>query len=264
MYSSDKIGGVGGSSYIPVVALRKVRPREGRRLAEVVAESIEREVLESGWRVGAVLGSETELIDRLGVSRAVFREAVRIIEHDGVARMRRGPGGGLIVTRPDARAVRNAVAIYLQFAGVTRQQLFETRIALEVTAARLAAERASDEGIEVLFEAIKREQDGTPSAELLAHGRFQELHSVIAELSGNHALQLFIPVLTQLTHFRQPVAVSPDANAGRSHSAHGAIVEAIAERDASLAQLRMLRHLNALVEHFPEDESLRNLDILSL
>src|SRR5487761_879245 len=71
------------------------------KLAESAARRLEAEIAEVGWPVGQILGSEPELIERLGVSRAIFREAVRLLEQDNVASMRRGPGGGLIVTAPD-------------------------------------------------------------------------------------------------------------------------------------------------------------------
>ena len=81
-------------------------------LASVVASRIEDEVVARGWPIGEVLGSETELIERFAVSRAVLREAVRLVEHAGVARMRRGPGGGLVVSEPDRRAVVRAMAVW--------------------------------------------------------------------------------------------------------------------------------------------------------
>src|SRR5207237_2385523 len=49
---------------------------DGRKLAEVTAEQIEREIAEAGWPVGEVLGSEPEMLERLGTSRAVFRARV--------------------------------------------------------------------------------------------------------------------------------------------------------------------------------------------
>ena len=68
-----------------------------------------------GWaghwhRAGANAGS-------LASARAVFREAVRLLEQDGVAQMRRGPGGGLVVTAPRASSVARAAALHLQFFG---------------------------------------------------------------------------------------------------------------------------------------------------
>ena len=96
--------------------LTAVTPVPGARdpkLAERVAASIESDVLRAGWPVGLVLGSEEQLAARYGVGRAVIREAIRLAEHRQVARMRRGRGGGLVVVEPDASAVTDSLAIYL-------------------------------------------------------------------------------------------------------------------------------------------------------
>jgi DNA-binding FadR family transcriptional regulator len=53
------------------------------------------------------------------VSRAVLREALRLVQHHQVARMRRGPGGGLFVTAPDAAPATRAMVIYLDYVGVS-------------------------------------------------------------------------------------------------------------------------------------------------
>ena len=75
-------------------------PRDNAKLAEHVAAQIRGDIIAKGWPVGQVLAAEPELIERYGVSRSVLREAVRIVEYLGVARMRQGPGGGLVVTTP--------------------------------------------------------------------------------------------------------------------------------------------------------------------
>ena len=91
------------------------RPANGARskMATTVARRIVDEVIERGWPVGEVLGSETDLIEQYGVSRAVFREAVRLVENQQVAHMRRGPGGGLVVTEPSVDAIIAAAVLYL-------------------------------------------------------------------------------------------------------------------------------------------------------
>ena len=71
------------------------------------------DVVDRGWPLGEVLGSQSELIERYGVSRAVFREAVRLVENQQVAFMRRGPGGGLVVTEPTVDAIIDAAVLYL-------------------------------------------------------------------------------------------------------------------------------------------------------
>ena len=69
--------------------------------AERLAQRIVDEIADEDWPVGTILGTEPELTSRYGVSRNTFREAVRILEHLGAARMREGRGGGLAVTAPD-------------------------------------------------------------------------------------------------------------------------------------------------------------------
>jgi DNA-binding FadR family transcriptional regulator len=73
----------------------KHREEPSPKLAEALAARIERTIASRKWPVGAVLGSEESLLAKFRVSRAVLREAVRILEHHRTATMRRGPGGGL-------------------------------------------------------------------------------------------------------------------------------------------------------------------------
>lgn len=227
--------------------------RGGRRLAEMVAARIEKDIVDGGWRTGTILGSEPELIERYGVSRAVFREAVRLVEHQQLASMRRGPGGGLVVTEPDPGVVRHAARVYLRRADVTREQLFEARTALELAGVVTAADRLDEDGIARLTEALDTERELVAEGVTLGHAR--NLHSVIAELTGNPAISLFVEVLTQLDEEmvqQRWTTEAPDvdttARASASHEAHEAIVAAIIAGDAPLAQHRMRRHLQAISE----------------
>src|SRR5690349_10951425 len=95
------------------------------KLASQVARGIEAEVVRRGWPVGLSLGSEMELRERFGVSRSVLREAVRLVEHHQVARMRRGPNGGLFVTAPDTGPATRAMVIYLEYVGTTVADLLQ-------------------------------------------------------------------------------------------------------------------------------------------
>jgi DNA-binding FadR family transcriptional regulator len=212
------------------------------RLAEIVATALEREILDRGLPAGSMLGSEAELMERMGVSRAVFREAVRIVEHHNLARMRRGPGGGLMVTEPDTNAVLRAAELYLGYCHVRDGQIFEARSALELASVKAAAERITPEGIERLRDTLRleRQQDeGVLTAEHPA-----DLHNVIAGLADNPAIALFISVLAELARVR---SVSTISDLGEEmpgyHRAHEAIAEAVISGDVALAQHHMRRHL---------------------
>jgi len=231
--------------------------RGSQRLAETVADRIEKDIIAGGWRTGTILGSETELIERYGVSRAVFREAVRLVEHHQMATMRRGPGGGLVITEPDPGVVRHAARVYLRHADVTREQLFEARTALELAGVVAATERLTEPGIARLTTALRTEEELVTQGVTSGHAR--NLHSVIAELTGNPAISLFVEVLARLDEemvqqgwdSEQPSA-EWTARAAASHEAHTAIVEAIVSGDAPLAQHRMRRHLQAIASLLEE------------
>src|SRR6185503_6345871 len=101
------------------------------KLASRIADRIVDDVIVADWPVGEVLGSEPELLERYGVSRAVFREAVRLVEHQQVAQMRRGPGGGLVVTEPSIEAIIDATLLYLHRVDARLDEVFEARVILE-------------------------------------------------------------------------------------------------------------------------------------
>ena len=66
------------------------------------------------------------------MSRAVLREAVRLLEFHSVAQMRRGPGGGLVVAEPQAQASIDTIALYLQYRKPNREDLRCVRDAIEI------------------------------------------------------------------------------------------------------------------------------------
>ncbi len=211
---------------------------------------MELEIISRGWPIGMPLGTEASLAEEHGVSRAVVREAVRILEHHMVVESRRGVGGGLVVSRPDISAVVPVTGLYLDSVGVTPETLLEARSAIELSAVSLAAERITDEGRERLREALAVET--SEMAHLHNYVLSHDLHILIAELSGNAALGLFVAVLTRLTseHSSDRFAKTKRSDVkriGRDISgAHARIVDAIVAGDAELAQKRMFRHLQAV------------------
>ena len=81
-----------------------------RRMAEIIAEQIERDIIDQGWPVGTVLGSEGDMIARYGVSRGTLREAVRI-GNEVETLYTNGPaaGGGAFKSARDVVAVASVL-----------------------------------------------------------------------------------------------------------------------------------------------------------
>jgi DNA-binding FadR family transcriptional regulator len=223
-------------------------PRDNVKMAEHVAAQIRADVIARGWPVGEVLATEPELIERHGVSRSVLREAVRIVEFLGVARMRQGPGGGLVVTAPDARAVTSAVLVYFSYARVSLEDLLGARRMIEEAAVELAATRASDAQLVWLRGRL---------AEFVSHpverDDHADFHRVIATLTGNPAIVLFVTIISRVTarygQTGRPAAERLQHERLSAAADHRALVEAICTRQADVAVSTMRRHL-AEIEGF--------------
>ena len=114
--------------------------------AETVARNITQTIVTEGLPPGYMVGTEPELIVREGVSRALLRECAAA-EHHQIARMRRGPGGGLFVMAPSTNAVTEMAAIYLARRGMRLGEPAELRTGVEVAITDLAAERIDDDGV---------------------------------------------------------------------------------------------------------------------
>jgi DNA-binding FadR family transcriptional regulator len=211
--------------------------------AEQIARELEDEIIARGWPVGEVLGSEAEFIERLGISRSVFREAVRLLEHHDVATMRRGPGGGLVVTAPQPLAAVRVMALTLEYMGATVEDLLEARSALELKCVEIASERIDEEGVRLLRQACADEaQLQAGEGSLGTH----DIHRVIAQLSGNPAFVVFLEVLTKLTTDAMPGGPPAPMMISQVRHAHDKIAEAVISRDTALARHRMQAHLEAM------------------
>jgi DNA-binding FadR family transcriptional regulator len=224
----------------PVCAL----PEQGHvtlKKAEIVADQIEQTIVGQHWEPGELFGSEVELIARYGVSRAVFREAIRLLEHHGLAEMRRGLHGGLFIRQPDPQPVAKAMAVYLDFEQVEPRQLEDARLAIEVVCVERVAARISEDEVAELGAFLAAE------AAQVAAGQMQDMHEfhvLVARLTANPALHLFVQTLTDLTQRQQqPVPDGDELSLDELHAAHVKIAEAIIARDGALARHRVMTHL---------------------
>ncbi len=233
------------------------------KLASKIARDIEADIVRRGWAIGESLGSEHALQQRFGVSRSVLREAVRLVEHHQVARMRRGPNGGLLICEPDAGPATRAVVIYLEYLGTTLGDLLNARLVLEPLAASLAAERIDEAGIARLRAVLRAEEQWEPG---LPAPR-DEFHIALAEQSKNPVLQLFIDILMRLTtryalQSRADSAREAIEAVDRMRIDHSEMVAAVTAGDSARAKTLSERHVEAvtawLQHHQPGDEAGRN------
>ncbi len=130
---------------------------------EVAAERLRERVLSR--EESAFIGSEDELITVLGCSRSTVRQVARLLEREGLVRVRRGINGGYFGTRPQSETIEAIVSAYLETLPMQSSEVTVLASALWVEAMRMASIRPSSEkqaGIETLRKQLQALPDTAP------------------------------------------------------------------------------------------------------
>jgi GntR family transcriptional regulator, transcriptional repressor for pyruvate dehydrogenase complex len=222
------------------------RPRlHAPRLAALVAGELRRRILAGELADGAQLPKQEQLLSEHGVSAPTLREALRILESEGLVRVRRGKRGGAVVYRPTSATAAYAIAKVLEADDVALADVALALQALEPVCLELAARRedrhAAVSRLRALHEQAVAAFDDPERYRSLSH----ELHKGFVEASGSETLALLVGALEALwlAHARErakPVA----EEVRRSHlAAHAAIIEAVERGDAEAARRLAREHL---------------------
>lgn len=202
------------------------------RLAEELARRIEDDIASNDFPPGDALGSLRELSERYRVGRSVAREAMGLLERRGLGRLRPGPCGGFILSRPQPDTIGEELADHFRITGVTLRQLMDAREAVDLMAARLAAmARPAEPDLERLR--LAGETDGL-SGRLAA--RFE-----IARMAGEPVLLLLLECLNSLTIDFGGIEDLETSGATRSRDLVAAMVRALRTADAQAAEQEAAR-----------------------
>lgn len=168
-----------------------------RRNFEIIEASIRREIYKGTLAPGQKLPNEFELARQFNVGRSAVREALKVLELAGLLVVRRGYNGGTFVAPPDFEDASEAITLTFNPGNTSVDQLLEACRVIEVRAAELAAERASDLEINDLEEMIKQMEQSVnvPARYLTA---IIEFHTAITELSHNDIFILALSAMRNL------------------------------------------------------------------
>jgi len=159
------------------------------QIHELVYEKLKEMILSGQYKEGDHLPSESELAGQLGTSRSALRSAMLLLRKMGVVEV--CPGKGTIVKKATFPSASDPVLHDIFKHKDQILELLELRKGIEVEAAGLAAERATEEQIAKLREAyIKLEED--VKAEKFGTEADVNFHIVLAEITGN---KLFLQVM---------------------------------------------------------------------
>ncbi len=246
--------------------------KQPQALPTQIAQQLLQRIISGEFAPGTLIPSERELQAEYQVSRAVIREAIKLLESRKLISTSRGQGA--VVASSVTEPVMDALLLAFYQSQIRTEDLFTIRILLEPQGAALAAQHATLPQIRRLtelakqFEAVTMLGDEAAIAEdLQKWGKIdREFHQLIAEASQNAVFSILITVLIGIVWNSISAKVStPSADRFTFAAAqHQAIARAIAERDAAGAEQAMREHVEISLRNIisPEDRVQIQLETL--
>ena len=230
------------------------------KASDVLANHLREQILSGALTEGAALPVERELAASVGLSRGTVRDALRVLEIEGLITTRPGRAGGSFVRRPDATTLQRSLSALVNGRGVRYQSLLETRDALEPAAAGLAAMNRTGEDLARLDEAAARLKEALDDIPTFLQ-RNAEWHMAVVAASGNEIMQIILDSLSQaivaatdISEFNSPKTMAATL------AAHDRILTAIRKGDPAKAEAAMSKHVHGyrvLIESFAHPDELR-------
>lgn len=228
---------------IPVRAVRKAH--------EQVADQLRELILSGTLSQAQRLPNETTLAAQFGVSRPTVREALRELAALSLIRTTKGASGGSFVTAPTADHISEFlsanIALLSHSESISLEEFLEARKLLEVPAARMAAQRRTEQDLEFLCAAIPEHR--LEREDQFSHNR--DFHSVLVAASGNTLLSICAqPVFSVLQSSLKRSAPLPRQFHDRCNSDHSAIVASLEAHDEVAVAEQMIEHLDYLSTYY--------------
>ena len=214
-----------------------------------VSEEIKTWVVDRDLKQGDKLPNEAEMIALFGVSKGTVREALRILEAEGLISTRTGPGGGSFVNKVTVEHAKSMLANYFYFEHLSLADFYQLRKILEPELASNLAGKLTEEQLNELEALALSHPEPAQSAqeEKDQHIASLRFHQCLADFAENRLLGFVIAfmarLLTDLTVYRR-LYDPPNhelAMKGRDH--HQRLVEALRRGEAREAREIMASHM---------------------
>jgi DNA-binding FadR family transcriptional regulator len=218
------------------------------KVAELVAAHLRELIVAGELRDGDEIPREADLIEQFGVSRPSVREALRVLETEGLVHIRRGNVGGAVVRRPTAASAAYHLSLTLRVNEVTHEDLAAARLAIEPICAALAANRSDRQAIaDELTALVDASERCTTTADFTEQAH--AFHRRLTELCGNTTVMLLAGTLESVWGAQETRALAFELRSDvtkerrRSVAAHRRLIAAIAMGDGDKASREMRKHL---------------------
>lgn len=243
--SEDAAGEFGAVAIRPTGMKTRWSLRRRLKISELLSREIAREILEDGLKPGDQLPAETELANAYNVGRSTLREALRLLEVQGLLQLKPGRGGGPVVSKLSPHDFGEMARLHLQFARTTYSQILDARILIEPIIVRLASESPSAETIAKLREVIADSESVNIESDAEGyHARISRaFHMTVAEVCGNPVLGLMAGALKEIYDSRIWLSLFTIQSRGHTRDIHRDIALAIIDGRGHEAEELMRTHM---------------------
>ena len=241
----------------------QLAPMHVPKASDVLADELRERILRGELAEGTALPPEREFVTQTRMSRTTVREALRILEGQGLVRIKTGRSGGAFVQRPTGESVANSVSLLIRGRQVRMAALLETREAIEPACAELAAKYRTDADLARMEEANEAIAAATESESLASFLQANvDWHVAVAVASHNELLTGFMVALSRAIYTSTDNKGFVDADVRRiTVKAHRTITEAIRAQDPDAAVRRMKRHVHAYAEAVTQVEDRTAIEV---
>lgn len=239
----------------------QLTPMQVPKASDVLADDLRERILRGEFPNGTALPPERELVEQTQMSRTTVREALRILEVQGLISIKTGRSGGAFVQQPDGEAFASSVNLLIRGRQIRMADLLETREAVEPACAQLAAKYRTETDLKRLDDANEAMAAKSGSlAEFLQAN--VDWHIAVAVASHNELLTGFMLALSRAIYTATDNQGFVDTDVrSATVRAHRSITKAIRSQDSDAAVRRMRRHVHSYAEAVTQVEERTKIDV---
>ena len=235
-------------------------PQPFRRSRPVrVADAIKDWVVEKGLQPGDRLPGEAELIERFSMSKGTIREAMRLLQAQGLIVTKTGPGGGSFVGEVGRDRATALLSNYFYFRNLSIGDIYQVRILLEPEAAASVAGKLDADQIATLRQIMTAYAAPATDAEeeRAQHVASLRFHRQLADYAQNALLSFMIgfmaQMLSDLTVYRRLYA-APNHTLWQEGRNHQLGLLAALEKGDAVGARRIMRDHMKMARQLMEDQ----------
>jgi GntR family transcriptional regulator, transcriptional repressor for pyruvate dehydrogenase complex len=226
------------------------RTRRVMKTSELIARDIILDISEGGLKTGDSLPPEAAMLKHYEVGRASLREALRLLEVQGLVHIRAGAKGGPVVGSANAENLARMLTLYFGLAGATYEDLCDVLLILYPRVAEVVAARKLNRAQVLSLQASVENACGVQNPRLIRTETLKDFHTLLTEFSNNSVWALLADAVALI--FADHIISTTDSREFHATAAsdHKEIGDAVLGGDVQAASKAMLEHTHRMIDFY--------------